>query len=702
MEQQAKPAKLGAISLPDMLASEGMEIADSSQEGNLIVRSKSSGKEFELGDKKKFAETFLARNQPLPKGVTIDNFDIMVNDPETAFETVPLDVTDRLKLSFGNVAGKKAFLEKKFDEVKANANGEITVRKGDSWHKIDADGLGNGDAWDKFAEFAGDAADWGGDAVTVIPSLAAAFSTSGLGAAAGAAVGSVARTSMGRFLDTYTDNPEEQLKDLALESFFGLGGYAVGKHLLPLAGKSLDVITDKLELMGVTKAISEVGEKAVPEVKDALASVLSFTTGVPAPLTGHMLKNPKAVNQTIGRLKEFKFDRDAFATKLRNENIDNIFHIAEEGDKAYYAKYKALQDQAVREAGDSVVMNTIDELDIALGNTTPKVLNPLDNTQLVAGDSIKAEGLMNDNVWSVGLKWAGGKNRLIEARSMKEIAKEAEGLGIDIGVAANLHKASKIIAGHMNAFKTNPNAKLKDLLNAERELRKIQFDSGLPEEYVKRLNQYLTPFIDKIESKIAENPNVGSLVKEMKKFYVDNKPIIDKAKQIRFNKSPESVEAMVNQLVSARGSNSFTKDALSELARHAPGGTEKLNQILTNEAATKFLPVLPQIKNLAMGPGLLLGGGLGIDSADGEINPAWAAAGALMSPRLMAKSAGMAQKAFSSGLGREAVDKIPAMYQVKEVMTRLSRSEKAKLLKDPASLLRILAPVMSIQDRGEE
>jgi hypothetical protein len=103
-----------------------------------------------------------------------------------------------------------------------------------------------------------------------------------------------------------------------------------------------------------------------------------------------------------------------------------------------------------------------------------------------------------------------------------------------------------------------------------------------------------------------------------------------------------------------------------------------------------------------MGPGLLLGGGLGIDSADGEINPAWAAAGALMSPRLMAKSAGLAQKAFTSGLGQQAIDKMPAMYQVKEVMTRLSRSEKAKLLKDPASLLRILAPVMSIQDRGEE
>jgi hypothetical protein len=688
MSEQAIP-KLGTINIQEILAAEGMELADSTPEGSLVARSKSSGKEFQVGDKKKFVETFLQKNQPdaLQNGVTIDNFDILVNDADSAFDTVPLSILDRGRMSVGNVSGNKKFLESKFDEVSMNQAGDVVVRKGDSWHKIDREGLGNGDAWDQFKEFSGDIADHLGDAATIIPSLAAVFTTGPLGAAAGAAVGSGLRTTMGRALGTYGGDVEEQMKDLALESMMGIAGYGVGKVAGTVAKnakqKVFDMITEKPEMLGVHKMVGKFKEMAEP-VRDMLANVFSFTTGTSSRLTKQLVTDPDGVNlslSTISKAKNYELGKQ----RLSLSSNANIKTAIDNGVNGMFKEMKALENQAIAKAKGSVVDLSESYFELQ-GKQGVNVLAEGSVTKTAGDPFLQQFYKQSDN----------GASSLISEDEFKKLIK------FDLSGAqmSKIYKGLRSVDDVLSGVPDLTKVSMEKAIEVRRAFDDLIFDSGLSDEAIEVLEPYSKKFRSKVVEQIKSLPG-GDDYAKMTEFAVSNKKYFAEAKRLRDTKNLNAYSESVNKYVAAAGEQDEYKFFVDTVAKYSPSGSKRTQLVLNNEAAKRFVSIFPPIKNLASGSGLVLGSAL-YSSDQGELSAgAGIGAAALLSPRLLAKSVqGMSRATnmmgipFRSGLGEMAARKLPAMYAIKETLTRLPMSEKAKLLKDPATLGRILAPVM--------
>lgn len=168
--------------------------------------------------------------------------------PETAINKSPVDIVDRFKLALGNKVGKLNFLKSKFEDAQIDKTGNFKVKKDGSWYNVDANGLGDGDAWDRTKELVKDIADVSDQVILAAAQIGGAKIGSRLaagagpigavvGGAAGAAIATGAaeglRTSLGRLAGTYDATPEENLKDIGTESLLGLGGEVVGLGIKP-------------------------------------------------------------------------------------------------------------------------------------------------------------------------------------------------------------------------------------------------------------------------------------------------------------------------------------------------------------------------------------------------------------------------------------------------------------------------------------
>jgi hypothetical protein len=213
--------------------------------------------------------------------------------PEAPINRSPVDAMDRAKLGIGNAAGGVKFLKSKFEDAKLDRSGNVLVKDKGLWHRVDPDGWGDGDAWERTKEIAKDFLDLGDVAIGVAGTVIGAAKGAGTGAVAGGAAGSVVpgagnlagavgggaagaiagaagggaiaaglRTSLGRLVGTYDATPMEQLYDIGVETLLSAGGEAVALGAKPT-------------WQMLKKAVGNVSKDASNFGKENLASFLS-------------------------------------------------------------------------------------------------------------------------------------------------------------------------------------------------------------------------------------------------------------------------------------------------------------------------------------------------------------------------------------------------------------------------------------------
>lgn len=249
---------------------------------------------------------------------------------KTPINISPVSLEDRARLSVGNTAGKIKFLNENYGPTRQLANGDLIVQDKNNglWSRVDAKGLGDGDAWEMTKELVKDAADWSpavvkaiaqtGVAVATAPIIAAAGAGSGgallapslaaeasIQAATGAALAG-AETSLGRLLGTYDADPEQQMRDIAIESLLNFGGTYVAAGLKP----AISAVASGLKNGAKTIAASK-----------PLQAFVSYTSGATDDEMRLLMQNPEAIAQRIAVAGKGGVSGDMALDALKQDSI---------------------------------------------------------------------------------------------------------------------------------------------------------------------------------------------------------------------------------------------------------------------------------------------------------------------------------------------------------------------------------------------
>lgn len=183
-------------------------------------------------------------------------------DPKTPFAGLTsaqplnksdLEITDRFKMGLGNAQGNIDYLKAKGYDAKLNDKGDLVYRKKDDllWRYADEKnswGLTEmiADVAEAAPEIATFAAQTGAVALSSTLAGAGILASGAIAAGIGGAM-KAASSSFGRYIGTYSDSPENQLKDIAVEAFVnGIGGGA-GRALELGAKPTLRWLTGNLK-----------------------------------------------------------------------------------------------------------------------------------------------------------------------------------------------------------------------------------------------------------------------------------------------------------------------------------------------------------------------------------------------------------------------------------------------------------------------
>lgn len=272
--------------------------------------------------------------------------------PETAINSSPISVEDRARLSVGNESGKIKFLRENYGAVTRSKSGDLLVQDKTSklWHQVDPSGLGDGNPWEKTKELVKDVTELapmatkigvqlgaaaGLAAVTGGTSLAAQAGTS---AAVGAAL-SAGETSLGRLVGTYDATPEEQLKDVAIETLMNFGGTYVAAGVQP----GINVIAD-----GIRKGVKAIA-KAAPE---ATKSVLGSLSGAGTRSVNTLVQNPDEVTAAMKAAGIGAQSADDVVNNLVNDSIGKVSTIARQLRGSMSNMYDSMAKQVIQNVDD--------------------------------------------------------------------------------------------------------------------------------------------------------------------------------------------------------------------------------------------------------------------------------------------------------------------------------------------------------------
>lgn len=272
--------------------------------------------------------------------------------PETAINVSPISVEDRARLSVGNESGKIKFLRENYGAVIRSKSGDLLVQDKVSklWHQVDPSGLGDGNPWEKTKELVKDVTELapmatkigaqlgaaaGLAAVTGGTSLAAQAGTS---AAVGAAL-SAGETSLGRLVGTYEATPEEQLKDVAIETMLNFGGTYVAAGVKP----GISMIAN-----GLRKGAKAI-RNAMPE---AVKSVIGALSGAGTRSVNTLLRNPDEVTAAMKAAGVGAQSSDDVVNNLVSDSIGKVAHIARQLRGALSNMYDSMSKQVIQTVDD--------------------------------------------------------------------------------------------------------------------------------------------------------------------------------------------------------------------------------------------------------------------------------------------------------------------------------------------------------------
>lgn len=281
------------------------------------------------------------------------NTKVQYNTPEEPMNISPLDVTDRAKLSVGNVKGSINYLSNKFgkENVKYDKENGFVVDNDGVWQRVDASGLGIKDSWETSRNLLDFAKKVGKEAVSDIvdlSDLAINVTAATKGAAEGAAIGAVAgpvgafvggvvgagagglgaaavRTSFGRLAGTYDSSPDEELKDIAMETVFTMGGQAIAPGVQLGVGKVVQGLSKLKNGLshGARELITEVYGKVTGVGKDSMDRLIEAAPEVMGKVKTLVGKAGK-VSGTEGAQALAKKEMINTTETILNEAVDEL------------------------------------------------------------------------------------------------------------------------------------------------------------------------------------------------------------------------------------------------------------------------------------------------------------------------------------------------------------------------------------------
>jgi hypothetical protein len=538
--------------------------------------------------------------------------------PDSPLNTSPISVADRAALEVGNEAGKLAFLRKNYGNAKKDASGNFVVQDKNTqlWHRVDPEGLGDGDAWSKTRELVADASEWlpfatkTGAQVGVGALAASATGGLSLGAQAGisgavAAALAAGETSLGRLVGTYEAEPEEQLRDIGIETVLNIGGTFIpagGKASAAVLASGLKKGAEKLGLQGATKRVADVS-------KGAVTGTIATLTGAGETNMARLIERPTAVSEQLKKyLLQSGGKSEVAIQKIASDNLDDVRTLAE----------------AVRPALSRMAGKGIQE---AVENVPPSFSVNIKNLHGGIADRLKTMG--------VGYLDEDGMLRLYSKEQMREMG-ESAGQFAKLAMDDDSYKLVNKAVNELNFvkdFKTLQGpAGAKQILDFRQrysdlsaKLQEVAKDEAMaPAQHVlaavhDSIDNVITPAFD------LSTPAVSSLTGKAESnlftaytstYHESMRNVADILKAARRSAKGEGMvpyQTLLNRLQAKAGKNASQKDgfdmAIDLISQH--GGMEGKSvahlgdAIADRSAAAAFTPV---VKPSLVSHGAVLGG----------------------------------------------------------------------------------------------
>lgn len=537
---------------------------------------------------------------PVGSGAPIDEDDFLPSyadgsDPSKPINKSPVDVLDRLKMSAGNDKGKLGFLKSKFEDARYDKSGNFVVKKDGLWHRADANGLGDGDAWEISKELAKDVMDLGDVAINVAGSMVGAAKGALLGAPAGPAgavaggiVGSgtggaaseVMRTSLGRLAGTYDATPQEQMKDIGTEFLLSLGGEAVALGVKP----TLKMVGNAFKNIGKATSANNAS-------KEMLSVVASGMTGEPKQAFRAAMDMPDAIIPKAERLvKEMP---NAAPELLKAEASRKQFNILK--------TYAAEADTALKQRYAEGMKRFVESVPEDFKADPSQIIRGMQNDIIEAGYAVRdAKGI-------------------VRVPNEKDLMRAAENLGDA--------RTPRMVEGEMKDA-------LENLLNLTNKydrayfgrqvegkagaMRLQEFYKGMRESIEGAVSDWSTPagrvaakLKDNLKNRMVEAMDRNKVVKVLgeeggtlsnrwvgmdKQYssYKDAANLVTTAVR-NAKKEPGALEGLVKRLTGRDSANVGLKDEVKTLSDLLPGKGQQLMSDLTNwEHAKSFVGLTPR------------------------------------------------------------------------------------------------------------
>lgn len=719
-----KPISNVDIDLNGFLEADGLSYQDVNDDGSISVVDKNTGKVGNISNVKAYIADYLKNNDQESHDKYVKNLDkVSFNTPDAPVQKSPLNLLERAKLNTGNIIGNMNYLKNKFGKENVKeSNGNITVKKNGFWHNIDPEYWGQGDAFDMGKELLADTVV---DAISIAPStvgsIAGAIAGGIPGAGAGAMAGELARTSFGRILGTYEDSAENQVKDAAIEGVLNMFGEvsSIGvKNGVKLVGK-----TEIAQNIG--KAISEFSSKADNNVKSAISSLLSYTTGLDRTTTESMVKNGDLFDKSTNLIKTLykrESNPDKVADTVKNIAVKEVDGLLNNYSAGVYRQFNKLENEMLNDVD-------IDNFSFDATDLGKKII---EGGKI--GEFYEVDGLINDPVLGMFIKKQKFNTKLIRnddlisekkdiikysVVSKKELESRMQSSSsiedrFTMGLYRN--KLEKLVNGlkNLNLGQLEGKEGAQTALQLKREIDDFYFNvAGTNPQLQKNIQSYTMGLREELASSIkGVSKNVESKYDAMNAIFKSNKEYLLESKRILNSATPsKGLESIVDKIRSnIPAEQVFTKNLL-EQAGMMTNKKNVADNIISREAALKFDKILPYFNREINTKSAVTGGlagGVGIGLATGAISGGTAALASLaMSPKL---AAGTTRKLLKSGA---AVTNLPSITAEKAaaisdrvlkfnaVAKALPKSEKMKVWADP-NLLDILTGGLVAESMQEE
>jgi hypothetical protein len=638
--------------------------------------------------------------------------------PLTPINASPLSIEERYKLGLGNEKGRDEYLKNKFEAVTKDQHGNILVKDQGLWHRMDPDNFGDADAWtitkglvrtagalgalvvsDKWAtdianknpvskELLSEYGEnlpgmiaMGTSALAGMATGGASLGAQAAGAAAAAGATELTRTSLGRLEGTYVATPEEQVKDVALESVLNAVGVGIAAGVKPTAGWLAKQLEQK------APSIANIPQAS----RNIIKSMYGDISGVGSDNIDELLNNTSGVRSAMQSLGAKASGSNAkFVQAATLDSVDAVKNMAPVAKAMLSETYKNAEQNLVDVAGETFKSDLSGFTDQALKSATDNGLvvlaEPAANGKLVRKTAEGTAKLIAENNGVVPSKFS----YMVPSRDELFQMFKNGNVGASDALVDETHQALSKVVVTMNSLRggqANGEQAVKQLLKANQlvndltyQFRQEGVDSGV--NSLNRLMSSLHKDVEDATTKKFGEAGAGAAeaftkIKSNYSAMADAlRPITDAAKKADGKAGEAAYEKLLSQLAAKPGKNATVKDSYDAVVAQARSlklngladkFAEQQARIRANTAAVAFNPMISKgivgkgsataaIGSVAMGHPALAG--------------ALAVGAATTSPRL----------AYANTLG------VKALTAGKDMLASQITKQGNRLVQNPAAL----------------